>query len=260
MNLSFFKSRIGSKLGLDMASYNERHLERRLLIRMRALKISTYGEYLRYLNRNPEEIAKLKEVLTVNVTEFLRNPETYKVFRDIVIPELFSRKKNIKIWSAGCSDGKEPYSIAILILDFLKGNVDKFNVKIIASDIDDDVLNKAKIGWYPEKEFVGEIRKYKRYFIHKNGGYEVKKEIKRLVSFKKIDLLKDGFPLMLDVIFCRNVIIYFKREAKEALFEKFWGVLNKGGYLILGKTEMLFGKAKNLFVPVNSTERIYKKP
>lgn len=260
-NYEVLKKKIQKKLGFNAYNYSDAHLKRRIAIRMRALGISSYRDYATYLDKNSNEYEKLKSILTVNVTEFFRNPETYHAIEKQVLPRLFSAdKRNIRIWSAGCSDGKEPYSIAILIKKYLKKAKDKrFFIRIMATDIDEDMLEKGREGWYPEEEMKGEVKKYLAYFEKENGGYRVKREIKNLVKFKKHDLLSDKMPSLLDMILCRNVVIYFTKETKEKLYLAFYNALNPRGYFIMGKTEMLLGEARTLFVPVNNSERIYLK-
>ncbi|RLG57988.1 MAG: protein-glutamate O-methyltransferase CheR, partial [Candidatus Hydrothermarchaeota archaeon] len=151
------------------------------------------------------------------------------------------------------------YSIAILIREYLKKKNNNFFIRIIATDIDEEMLEKGRKGWYSDEEMKGEIKKYLNYFEKENGGYRVKPEIRNLVIFKKHDLLSDKMPSCIDMIFCRNVAIYFTRETKEKLYLDFYNALNKGGYFVTGKTEMLIGEARQLFVPVNNSERIYLK-
>jgi len=254
------KMKIQKKIRFNAPHYSDAHLKRRLATRMRSLRITTYKEYAEYLDKDKKEYERLKSALTVNVTEFFRNPETYYAVKNQVLPKIFSMgKKNIRIWSAGCSDGKEPYSIAILIREYLKKKNNNFFIRIIATDIDEEMLEKGRKGWYSDEEMKGEIKKYLNYFEKENGGYRVKPEIRNLVIFKKHDLLSDKMPSCIDMIFCRNVAIYFTRETKEKLYLDFYNALNKGGYFVTGKTEMLIGEARQLFVPVNNSERIYLK-
>jgi len=255
------KKKLQKKLRFNASHYSDAHLKRRLAIRMRALKIDSYRDYAEYLDRDHREYERLKGILTVNVTEFFRNPETYYAVETHIFPEIFSSKKNIRIWSAGCSDGKEPYSIAILVKEYLKKIKDnRFFIRIIATDIDEEMLEKGREGWYPDEELKGEVRKYLKYFEREDEGYRIKQEITNLVKFRKHDVLLDKVPSLIDIIFCRNVVIYFTKETKEKLYLKFYNALNRGGYFIMGKTEMLLGEARNLFITISNSERLYRKP
>ncbi|MFQ6055760.1 MAG: CheR family methyltransferase [Methanosarcinales archaeon] len=197
-----------------------------------------------------EEYEKLLKSLTINVTEFFRNPEVFKAFEKKVIPELASRKGYIRIWSVGCATGEEPYSIAML---FQKNKIKNF--KIYATDIDKNSLEEAMKGEYtklPNNDM-------KQFFTCMNGSYKVKDEIKYRVKFARHDVLSDKPYKNMDVIFCRNMVIYLKTEAKKKLYMDFYDLLNKSGYLVLGKTELLLGEARDRFQVVDNVERIYQK-
>jgi chemotaxis protein methyltransferase CheR len=258
------KRKIKDIIDFNSEFYEDKHLRRRVAIRMRALDIASYREYLRILERDRDERIKLSKVLTVNVTEFFRNPETFEVIRRDVLPELIKLKLNnssrvLRLWSAGCADGKEPYSLAMLIKDVLNER-DDFMVKIMATDIDIDSLEKARLGIYHKDELRGIRKDYlKKYFERTGDGYRVKRELRDMVTFERRDLISDRKYRVMDIILCRNVIIYFSKELKEKLFMDFYDSLNTGGFLILGKTENLSGPARKKFVVYNNVERIYKK-
>ncbi|WP_456474305.1 CheR family methyltransferase [Candidatus Pyrohabitans sp.] len=258
------KRRIKDIIDFNSEFYEEKHLRRRVAIRMRALDIASYREYLKILERNREECKKLSKVLTVNVTEFFRNPETFEVIKQSVLPELVRLKLNngnrvLRLWSAGCADGKEPYSLAMLIREVLTGRED-LTVKIMATDIDIDSLEKARRGIYREDEVKGVRREYlKRYFERIDEGYRVKDEISKMITFERKDLISERKYKVMDAIICRNVVIYFSKELKERLFMDFYDSLNMGGFLILGKTENLSGPARRKFKVFNNIERIYRK-
>jgi chemotaxis protein methyltransferase CheR len=166
----------------------------------------------------------------------------------------------LKIWSAGCSSGEETYTIAIIILELLGKRIKDYMVKIIGTDIDTQALAMAKKGIYSSSQFSETAPDILlNYFSKADGTYEVKPEVKALVEFQESDLMAGIKPRNLDVIFCRNVIIYFSQEAKEKLFMEFCSCLNTGGYLVLGKTETLIGPAKEKLRLVNTVERIYLK-
>lgn len=256
--------RIFKEKGLDLNQYKENCMKRRIDVRLRVTGAQSYLEYIAVLKKDPKEYDRLFDTLTINVTNFFRDRNTYSVIENKVIPELVSSKKNqgkkiIRIWSAGCASGEEPYSIAILFHEILKKSIGDFLISIYATDIDEKVLGKAKKAEY-ETGAVSEtdMKIINRYF-NQNQNYILKEEIKQMVRFKRHDLISDEPLVHLDIILCRNVLIYFSRDLQVRLFNKFYEGLNRGGYLILGKTESLTGEPVRLFQPVNIEEKIYQK-
>ena len=256
--------RIFKERGLDLSQYKEKCLKRRIDVRLRVTGAQSYLEYMAVLKKDPKEYDRLFDTLTINVTNFFRDRNTYSVIENKVIPELVSSKKNqgkkiIRIWSAGCASGEEPYSIAILFHEILKESIGDFLISIYATDIDEEVMGKAKKAEY-EASAVSEtdMKIINRYF-NQNQNYILKEEIKQMVRFKRHDLISDEPLTHLDIILCRNVLIYFSRDLQVSLFNKFYEGLNRGGYLILGKTESLAGEFAGLFQSVNIEEKIYQK-
>ncbi|HEY9204846.1 MAG TPA: protein-glutamate O-methyltransferase CheR [Candidatus Methanoperedens sp.] len=258
------KSVIKKKIGFNCEQYKQAHLKRRLAVRLRANQAGSYKEYMDFLLRNEAELQKLKDTLTVNVTELFRNPETYEVFSETVLPELIRSKgenRTVKIWSAGCSNGEEPYSIAILVREFLGGLTKRYSISILGTDIDEDSLRKAQNGIYQLKQ-LDKINKERlgRFFVKKDEtNYQVTDDLRRLVKFRNHDMISGPKLFGFDVIFCRNVTIYFEQELQERLYLNFYNALNDGGYFVMGKTETLVGPAGELFEPVDVRERIYQK-
>ncbi len=249
---------------MDLSQYREKCLKRRIHVRLRATGASSYLEYLNVLKRNPSEYGRLLDALTINVTSFFRDKSAYRVIEETVIPGLLMEKKNkgkrvIRIWSAGCASGEEAYSMAILFHKALGQRIGDFLISIHATDIDEKVLEKAKRAEYETIALSGIERNILMEYFNCNQRYYLKDEIKRMVKFKRHDLISE-IPLgYLDIILCRNVLIYFSRDLQGKLFEQFYKVLNRGGYLILGKIESLFGEWGHLFQPVSIKERIYRK-
>ncbi|NJD76802.1 MAG: protein-glutamate O-methyltransferase CheR [Candidatus Methanoperedens sp.] len=258
------KAIIKKKIGFNCDQYKQAHLKRRLAVRLRANQSGSYKEYMDILMRNEAELQKLKDTLTVNVTELFRNPETYEVFSKTVLPELVKSKgddKTIKIWSAGCSNGEEPYSIAILVREFLGGLTKRYSISIIGTDIDEDSLKKAQNGIFQLKQ-LEKINKERldKFFTRKDdGNFQISEDLRRLLKFRHHDMISGPRMFGFDVIFCRNVTIYFEQELQEKLYLNFYNALNKGGYFVMGKTETLVGPAGDLFEPVDVRERIYQK-
>lgn len=257
------KTIIKRKLGFNCDGYKQAHLKRRLAVRLRANSSPSYKEYAMILLKNESESVKLKEALTVNVTELFRNPETYETFSRVGLPELIKTKEDnrtIKVWSAGCSNGEEPYSIAIMILEFLGYRANKYNISILGTDIDDDSLITAECGVYKPKQ-LEKISKERldRFFIKQGDDYTVADDVRNIVHFKNHDIISGPRLYGFDIIFCRNVTIYFDKNLQEELYMKFYDSLNEGGYFLMGKTETLIGKTGGLFKPVDIKERIYRK-
>lgn len=232
---------------------------------MRAKNAHSYADYAGVLDTDPVEYDKLVETLTINVSKFFRNPETFACIAAKVIPELWnSRSPLIRIWSAGCATGEEPYSIAVLCREHALAHRDESRlnrVRIVGSDVDRDAVSAASKGRYPTAAFAETAPAVvDKYFPLEHGMHTVAPEIRNLVAFETRDLLESGSPGgRVHMILCRNVIIYFTRETQERLFERFHELLLPGGFLVLGKVETLLGKSREMFAPVSSRERIYRR-
>ena len=257
------KSIIKRKIGFNCEDYKQPHLKRRLAVRLRATQSASYKDYAQVLLRNADEEKQLKETLTVNVTELFRNPETYESVRNNVLPELIKYKGNnkvIKVWSAGCSNGEEPYSIAILLNEYLGSSAKRYNISILGTDIDEDSLGKAENALFQSKQLEKiEKERIARFFVKKENNYQVIDELKKLVKVKHHDLISGPKLSGFDIIFCRNVTIYFEEQLQEILYMNFYNALNEGGYFVMGKTETLVGPASQMFKRFDLKERIYAK-
>ena len=255
---------IKNVLKIDVTQYKDSYIMRRLRVRMKATKCKTFKEYYEYLKSHSDENEKLAETLTVNVTEFWRDLTVYKEIQKIIDGWVADRKiRKIRIWSAGCSSGEEPYGIAIILSEAMEKHKRKLlNALITATDIDKEILAKAKRGVYHAKQLKNlPPQIIEKYFIKLNDEeYMIKNTLKKFVKFQYHDLIKDPPLKNMDMVLCRNVIIYFDKKIQEEIFLKFYEALNPGGFLILGKTEILHGEAKKLFKTYNARERIYQKP
>ena len=264
-DFNVLKRQILKDKGFDCNQYRDNYVQRRLAIRLRANNVHSCKDYAMLLKREPTEYDELIEALTITVSGFFRDASVFAYFRKAVIPALIQDKRRkkqkiIRIWSAGCASGEETYSIAILMSDFLGANLGNFLIFVHGTDIDDEALEKAKRGEYTFEE-VKNVRKgfLSRYFVFDREKYRVSDKIKGLVKFEKHDLVS-GKPLAhFDVIFCRNVSIYFSRDMHEKLYMDFYNALNNDGFFVMGKTEMLCGSARKLFIPVNAREGTYQK-
>lgn len=250
--------------GFRCASYKDKCLRRRIAVRMRASGAVTAHEYAGILDADPREYDRLLRSLTVNVTKFFRNWDSYASVQDKVVPSLFEMGDEIRVWSAGCASGEEPYSVAMLMHKHAVENRIEHRlegVSIVGTDIDDDSLGAAERGIYGESALTETPRELRvRYFDEMAGLYSLIPVARKMVRFQRGDLLGDPPPLeSVHLLLCRNVIIYFEREAQDALFAAFHRAMAPGGYLVLGKVETLLGEARSLFSPVNARERIFRK-
>jgi chemotaxis protein methyltransferase CheR len=251
--------------GFQCSSYKDKCLRRRFAVRMRAKGTSSHAEYAGMLDADPGEYDRLVRSLTVNVTKFFRNWDTYAALDQKVIPALWERGEyELRVWSAGCSSGEEPYSTAILMHKHAAGTGQLSrldSVSIVGTDIDSDSLGEAERAFYGESSLgdtPAELRE--QYFPPVAGMFTMLPEVKQLVTFQLRDLLGSPPPMEdIHLLLCRNVIIYFEREAQDALFAEFHRVLAPGGFLVLGKVETLLGASRGLFSPVNARERIFRK-
>jgi chemotaxis protein methyltransferase CheR len=251
--------------GFQCSSYKDKCLRRRFAVRMRAKGTSSHAEYAGMLDADPGEYDRLVRSLTINVTKFFRNWDTYAALDQKVIPALWERgERELRIWSAGCSSGEEPYSAAILMHKHAAetGQLSRLeSLSIVGTDIDTDSLGEAERAFYGESalgDTPADLRE--RYFPPVAGMFTMLPEVKQLVRFELRDLLGSPPPMEgIHLLLCRNVIIYFEREAQDALFAEFHRVLAPGGFLVLGKVETLLGDSRGLFSPVNARERIFRK-
>jgi chemotaxis protein methyltransferase CheR len=257
--------KITRERGFQCSSYKDKCLRRRIAVRLRAREISSCTEYSRLLDGDEREYERLMRSLTVNVTKFFRNWETYAAIDQKVIPDLLERsEREIRVWSAGCSSGEEPYSLGILLHRYAasRHKTQRLgDVSIVGTDIDTDCLTEAETAVYKESALGDTPPDIRRdYFPRVDDRYSVAPEVRRLVRFELNDLLHFRAPVEnAHLVVCRNVIIYFERAAQDALFAHFHRALAPGGFLVLGKVETLLGEARNLFSPVNARERIFRK-
>lgn len=237
-------------------NYKEKPLIRRLRVRMRALDLVNFSDYRKYLQNNPGEFKRLLEVLTINLSYFFRNPETFDYIQKEVIPKLQDRPRLI-FWSAGCAHGEEAYSLAVMAAE--SGLLNK--TIVYGTDIDELAIEKAAVGVYPPIAFQYTTPSIKaRYFRAVRGDYEVLDELKKSVRFIRHDIFFPPDFEPCDLILCRNVLIYLDRQAQSTVLKNFFDHLNLNGYLAIGKVELLLGLPEvKLFQTVNRTEHIYCK-
>jgi chemotaxis protein methyltransferase CheR len=253
----------GGNVNLNL--YKDPYIGRRIQVRMRATQAATTEEYLDIAEKNPVEYKKLVSVLTINVTRFFRNQETFGKIEDVVIPGIIRNHherggRRINVLSVGCSTGEEPYSIAILFLDHFQKIGQSRDLRVIGTDIDKRALFHALKGVY-DHEKVDNIPKdiLKRYFVVTKTGYQIAPEVRNRVIFIKKDIFSYKMYSRFDLILARNILIYFLRSYQEVIVESFHRQLVRGGFLVLGRAESLVGRTRQLFEPVSVADRIYRK-
>jgi chemotaxis protein methyltransferase CheR len=253
------KNLLHEAVGLDCNGYRDEYLKRRFAIRLTATGTNTYRRYVRYLEKNPDEYNLVLNDLTVNYTTFFRDRDVYVYLEKTVLPRLF-KSNEVKIWSAGCATGEEPYSLAILVQNLLGKKLANYKVTILASDLDEDALAKAVMGEYSRKQLNGlEDSLIGKYFSNNGESYQVKDFVKQLVSFEKHNLMKPSLRKGFDLILCRNVMIFFSRESQQQIHMHFYNALREGGYLVIGKAEVMSGLPSQKFLCDDVSCRVYQK-
>ncbi|MBQ1274583.1 MAG: protein-glutamate O-methyltransferase CheR [Cellulosilyticum sp.] len=236
MNYEGFKTQVLTLTGINLSAYKENQMKRRIDALIKKNLCNGYDEYVAMLKKNPKSLEDFIAYLTINVTEFFRNPSQWEVLEKQIFPLLLQKKRNIKIWSAACSTGDEPYSIAMTLSKLMPLS----QIQILATDIDKEVLAKAKEGFYSSRNLTNLPINFKEQFmIPVEGGYKVKDELKKCITFKQHNLLKDSYPTGVDLIVCRNVLIYFTEEAKRQIYTNFNRALVDQGILFVGSTEQI---------------------
>lgn len=231
-----FMEDLKKKFDLDLSGYKRPQMERRINTLMRTLGAHNYDGFIQLMLGDRKVFERFIDHLTINVSEFFRNASQWDVLQKSIIPQLLNQSANLKIWSAGCSTGEEPYTVAMILLE----NFKRSQYSIIATDFDDRVLQKAKDGYYHKKQAAGIPASYlAKYFTVQSEGYKASEELKRLITFKHHNLLRDPFPDQCDLIICRNVVIYFTEDTKSTLYKRFFNALKPNGMLFTGSTEQI---------------------
>lgn len=233
----YLKQQIFNLTTIDLNAYKERQMKRRIDTLIDKHGIKGYDKYVQALKKDKALFEEFVNYITINVSEFYRNPEQWKIMDEQIIPELIGRfGKNLRIWSAACSTGDEPYSLVMA----LSRHIPLGQIKIIATDLDKQVIAKAKQGLYADRSVASVPQDLKkRYFTQVGPSYKISDEIKARVEFREHNLLKDTYPSDCHLIVCRNVLIYFTEEAKDEVFAKFFKSLKTGGVLFIGSTEQI---------------------
>ncbi len=265
-----FRDTIYSHCGIYFDEDSKYLLEKRLSRRLTALNLSSFRDYyhfLKYNRKKDQELMDIMDILTTNETYFFRESFQLKAFTDEILPELLQRKaarkdRTLRIWSAGCSTGEEPFTIAMLLREIKE--LQGWKIEIIGTDISQRVLQHARRGVYGKSSFRATDEQYiKRFFQEQDGGYRINDEVRELVTISHLNLFDTHRMVMLgrmDLIFCRNVIIYFDAAAKKQVVEAFHNSLYDGGYLLLGHSESLMNITTMFTLRHFKNDMIYQKP
>ncbi|BDA72255.1 MCP methyltransferase, CheR-type with PAS/PAC sensor [Calothrix sp. PCC 7716] len=248
--------------GFDFSGYKRTSLSRRIRKRMQVIGLENYNDYLDYLEVHPDEFINLFNTILINVTAFFREPQAWQYIASEIIPNIINSKhvsKPIRVWSAGCASGEETYTVAMLLAEALGMEEYSRRVKVFATDVDAEALNHSRHGIYNPKD-VQDIPNnlLEKYFERVNGRYSVLKELRRCVIFGRHDLVQDAPISRIDLLICRNTLMYFNTETQSRILDRFHFALNNGGFLFLGKAEMLLTRSHS-FTPVDLRRRLFTK-
>ncbi|SDB91309.1 chemotaxis protein methyltransferase CheR [Pelagirhabdus alkalitolerans] len=236
-----FTQSIKKKTGIDLNLYKEVQMKRRLTSLRDKKGFADFESYYKALANDDALMSEFLDKMTINVSEFYRNSVRWNVLEEKILPDLLKKKSKLKIWSAACSTGDEPYTIAMMLSQYLDLN----QVSILATDIDDNILERAKKGIYTERALKEAPKPLiDKHFTKENNLYMIADEIKNAITFKKHNLLSDAYPTGFDLIVCRNVLIYFTEDAKNEIYHKFNQSLNQDGVFFVGSTEQIFNPEK----------------
>lgn len=254
MDFNEFHKWVHKELGINLSAYKPEQLNRRINSLMTRVGIKSLDDYTRVIKNDSEQRQRFLDFITINVTEFFRNPELFSELEKQISKELLSRTSNLKIWSAACSIGCEPYTMGIILNKLSPSG----RHNIIATDIDSTILSKAKIGEYTKNEMKNVNNSdLSKYFEIRDDKYYIDSKIKNMVTFKKHDLILDGYDNNFDLIICRNVVIYFNNDIKQEIYKRFSNSLKKGGLLFVGATESIYNYRDYGFEKASTF--IYKK-
>lgn len=262
--LEALKRKIERDRGFNCQFYKDKCLRRRIAVRMRARGQASFAGYAALLDRDPAEYDLLLDTLTINVTKFFRNMETWEAVETLVVPGFFAMKTpQLRVWSAGSSSGEEAYTVSILLREWAERNGHAAALQrlhVLGTDIDRRSLETATRGEYPDLSLQETPERIRERWFSGGPPFRIRPEAQRNVTFVRRDLISEAPPPEQNLIFCRNVVIYFDREIQERLFKGFFDALVPGGFLVLGKVETLIGPARTLFRALNNRERIFQKP
>ena len=257
-------AKIAAERGFGCANYKDGCLRRRIAVRMRARGAASFADYRALLDRDADEYELLLDALTINVTKLYRDAAVWEAVAQQVIPTLWALDlPRLTVWSAGCSSGEELYTLAALFHRHAErsGTLTRLRrVRILGSDIDRASLERARAGLYAPESFTEMPVELRRRYFSVDAPHSAAAELRALVTVERRDLLREPAPVTdVQLITCRNVVIYFDRASQEPLMRKFHDALAPGGYLLLGKVETLMGPLRALYEVVDARERIFRR-
>lgn len=264
MGLDEFLKEVVPLFGLQWRPFQRRGIKRKLEQRIAELDLDHYDEYASRAKNDPEEQARLSEILTVTISRFYRDRRVFDLLEHSVIPAIIKNKQakgEFKIWSVGCASGEEPYSLSMLWKTRFENNFPKMRFQILATDINEVLLRRAKDGRYKESSLREAPEEAKRRFFRtEDGSYVIDRSVRESVLFREHDIAHEEPFLSMDIVCCRNLAFtYFSKEYQVKVLKEIFESLNDGGYLIIGKDEVLPLTYPTLFVPISSAEKIYQK-
>ena len=241
MDYEQFKEKVKIRIGLDLSSYKEQQMKRRIHQLMQRHHVEDYPAFLALLDCDRSILAHFTDYLTINTSQFFRDLAVYQALETKVLPELLRKGEALKIWSAGCSIGAEPYSLAMLLKELAPSG----RWRILATDFDANILLKAQEGKYAENVLATLPARFRqRHFSEQDGYFYLDSQLKSLVQFRRQNLLTDSFETACDLILCRNVFIYFTVETQEELIQRFSQSLKADGWFVIGCAEMITSPAR----------------
>lgn len=247
-----FKTKFFNLSNIDLNLYKEKQMKRRITSLIEKYGHTTYCSFFDEIKKNTELYNIFINYLTINVSEFYRNPKQWEMFESRIIPEIAKNKNltDIKIWSSACSTGDEPYTVAMILNKFIP--LEK--ISVLATDIDVEAMAKAKMGIYSSRSLKDLPKEYlNKHFTQLNNDlYKISDKVRNCVQFKQFNLLRDTYPKGVDIIICRNVLIYFTEEAKDNIFIEFSKSLSKNGILFIGSTEQIMNYQKYGIKPIET--------
>ena len=263
MDFESFIKEAAPLLDLQWRRFRRGGVKRKVERRITELGLSTFEDYLLKIRKDPEEKSHLSQILTVTITRFFRDREVYDALENFIIPTVVENMGagDFKIWSIGCANGEEPYSLSMLWKERFERNFSQTHLTLLATDINENLLKRAREGRYKRSSFkeVPE-RILQRFFRIENGFYILDRSIRESVEFKKHDIIHEEPFSGMDIILCRNLAFtYFSKECQMSVLKKIAASLKENGYLIVGKDEFLPLTYPTLFVPIFQTEKIYQK-
>ncbi len=254
--------KLSSEYSFDFREYKQASLARRIRLRMQQVRAESFDRYVAYLERHPDEHVALFNTILINVTGFFRDPEAWRALKDDVLPRLIaqaSESRGLRLWCAGSSSGEEPYTAAILLAEQLGEAGRHYNVKIYATDVDEDAMASARHGLYRVEDTKDvPTTLLDRYFVREGQAYRFRRDIRRWVIFGRHNVVQDPPLSHIDLLICRNVLIYFTADLQEKILARFQYAIREGGYLFLGRSESLLARSR-WFTPWNVKWRIFQR-